>query len=129
MAHVCGVCGAGSPVGVGMVDDPMVDRMKKIPKSITVTIEKEGNQMLCPSMDTPCVETTWFRLLRPPLCKSYRVTYTVNPRGPFRVVKSDEFEWPFLKKAKGRDDNKDRFVCFLKPFIGLRVSRKVEKIK
>jgi hypothetical protein len=27
VAHVCGVCDHGCPVGVGMVGDPMVDRM------------------------------------------------------------------------------------------------------
>lgn len=103
--------------------------MKKIPKSITVTIEKDGPEMICPSMDTPCVESQWYRLLRPPLCEKYRVTYSVNPRGPFRVIQSKKYEWPVLKKAKGRDDNNDRFVCFLTPFLGLRVSRKATPIK
>ena len=37
MAHVCGVRGTGCPVGVGMVDDPLVDRMT-IPQFIFCSV-------------------------------------------------------------------------------------------
>jgi hypothetical protein len=111
--------------------------MKKIPKSITVTVRNGGNFRATrpgrtyPSgdMDMVRVRGSFPKTPNPP----YKVTYTVNPRGVYTVIDDNPDMFPSLLKngeewAKGGDGT---FVCFISGlgWHGLRVSRRVEKVK
>lgn len=103
--------------------------MKKIPKSITVTVEREGNHVKIGNM----VDSSSYKEMRRfkffPRTKRYRVTYAQSPKGELIVrytcVCTDV-------RPYGETFRNGEFVntCFIpKSWAGHRVSRKVEPIR
>ena len=111
--------------------------MKKIPKSITVTVRngedfratRLGRTYLGHGMDRERIRNAFGRCPAFP----YKVTYTLNPRGKYLVDKKyDNARLLLVTDHKNLSGGYyETWVCFLNDldWDGLRISRKVEKIK
>ena len=104
--------------------------MKKIPKSISRIIDrrKDGNLVLrCDHDRMSLIKFTksFFRGKVPGT--PYRVTYTINPRGAYDCEDSGGVEIILTRRSDGISG---MAICFSYPsWHGLRVSRRVEKVK
>jgi hypothetical protein len=100
--------------------------MRGIPKSITVRVERADG--LLRHGEDSSVKAAFYRVLGVPKSERYSVTYVPNRKGPYRVVESGTSSyWPVLERVEREVKNNLRFVCFLKPYIGLRVTREVKE--
>jgi hypothetical protein len=110
--------------------------MKKIPRSITVTVRNgekfraelaDGVTHYGGGMNTERVKRAFPRTPLPP----YTVTYRVDPNGRYKVCENSRWSPPHLMTHDDEEPGgmQGTFVCFLTPFIGLRVSRKVTPIR
>jgi hypothetical protein len=111
-----------------------VDRMTKIPKSITVTVRNGENfRATRPGKTFPghgvCAASLRKHKLRhPPL--PYLLTYTVTPKGRYFVHGPDgDSSFPWVSWS-GTGGYEMLSICFLpESWHGLRVSRKVTPIR
>lgn len=111
--------------------------MKKIPKSITVTVRNgdkfraersDGTVQFGDGMNIDRIRAAFPRTPTPP----YKVTYREDPKGRYIVHIGARYSPACLMTHDDKEpaDERGTFVCFLTPdFNGLRVSRRVEKVK
>lgn len=99
--------------------------MKKIPESITVTVEKNGDYLELIGLSSALVDAPGYSALPMPRTRKYNVTYWPDPKGAYVVRRGKSY--PYLNDSDGTV-HYGRYVCFLRRYCGLRVSRRVEKV-
>lgn len=105
--------------------------MKKIPKSITVTVRVSKNgtvALLSGHWRNTHVSTDLIRRMfgKAPSVGFHRVTYTENARGAYTVSECYSGGFATITNSRGGSIR----PCFFRgPWNGLRVSRRVEKVK